>query len=459
MKRLAAFALVASIALAPRALAQQASTEIAVVVRISTPPLLQPDGSPAPDRDRRLQALASAIDALDVPALGAVPLAIAPSAVMCDEAMRLRGNAPKRFLRSLRRLASRSTVLVTPFANVRLPDVATDAVDSELRSGRTTLDRCTGTPTSAILYPPALAIDDPSAAAASNAGVDAVLTTGVAVPVRNSPNLLPVLNMSPGATAATIVAKRPSRTFVITTDLGATTARYIGGLATSTEVVLRTIGAIDADSTNVGKISLSSPAPPPVTYRRALLHADEAFARFSAFTLPDNPLAAAYRDVLARARSSADLTNDFVAGRHLANGLIVRIDEAQRRITVGAGSITFTSRRGSVPVTVNDGDPYPVRLRVDVESPKLDFPNGDSRVVTVDPPGNTITFAAVARSTGSFPVIVSVRAADGSALIARTDLTVRSTAANLPALAVTIGGFVLLIVFYLRRRRRKREAP
>ena len=458
MRRFAAFALVSSLAFGPAATAQTTNaTEVAVVVRISTPSLLTPDGSPAPDRDRRLLALASSMDALDAAPIAGAPLAIAPSAVMCDEVMRLKGNAPKRFLRSLRKLASRSTILVTPFANVRLPDVATDAVDGELRSGRTALDRCTGAATGNVLYPPGLAIDDPSAAAAAKAGVDAALTTGVAVPVNGSPDLLPVVNVSPDGSPAQLVAKRPSRTFVVTTDLTDATARYVSALAADTSLALRSVGEIDDTATNVGKISLAAPPSPPVAYRRALLHADEAFARFTSFTERDNPVTAAYRDVLARARSSADLADDFPAGRRLADGLVSRIDRAQRRITVGTGSITFTSRRGSVPVTVNDGDPYPVVLRIDVESPKLDFPGGSTRTVTVDPPGNTITFAAVARSTGSFPVIVSVRSTDGSTLISSGDITVRSTAANLPALAVTIAGFVLLIVFYFRRRR-KREA-
>jgi hypothetical protein len=94
-------------------------------------------------------------------------------------------------------------------------------------------------------------------------------------------------------------------------------------------------------------------------------------------------------------------------------------------------------------------------VTVNVSSPKLDFPDGDSRVVTVQPPGDTITFVAVARSTGSFPMLVSVEDAKGSFVLDRGELTVRSTAANLPALAVTIAGFVLLIVFYVRRKKRR----
>ena len=48
--------------------------------------------------------------------------------------------------------------------------------------------------------------------------------------------------------------------------------------------------------------------------------------------------------------------------------------------------------------------------------------------------------------------------ADETSDIAHGELTVRSTAANLPALAVTVAGFVLLIVFYIRRRKRRSHA-
>jgi len=66
------------LALAPvRAFGQEPSVQrkpIAVVVRISTPPLFTPDGKPAPDRTERLQALADALDALQASDIAGVPI-------------------------------------------------------------------------------------------------------------------------------------------------------------------------------------------------------------------------------------------------------------------------------------------------------------------------------------------------------------------------------------------------
>jgi hypothetical protein len=447
--------------LAPVATAQtaQPGTSIAVVVHVSTPPLLGVDGSPAPDRDRRLQALASALDAFDATDLATVPIALAPSAVMCDEAMHLRGSAPKRFLRSLRKLAQRATVLSAPFANVRLSDLRGDASTKQISSGRATIERCTGVEPSRVIYPPGLALDDDAVSAAKAAGMSAALTTVVDEPVKLKLDLLPAVVTSSGDTSAKLVARRPSRSFVVVTEADTNSAALVRDLSKDrANVSLTDVGAVERAATSVGELSLPALPPPPVSYRRALIHADGSFAHFTAFTLRDNPLTASYRDVLARARSSADMSGDFSAGRRLAEALVRQIATAARRISVGPGTITFTSRRGSVPVTVINHADYPVRLLVSVASPKLDFPDGELRPVTIQPPGDTITFAAVARSTGSFPMSVSLRSSDGSFLIGQGELTVRSTAANLPALAVTIGGFVLLIVFYVRRKKKRTAA-
>lgn len=456
MKRLACAACILSSFAVTVAHAQTATdrTSVAIVVHISTPSLLAPDGSPAPDRDRRLQALATDLDALAAVKTPVSAIALAPSAVMCDEIMRLKGVAPKHFLRSLRILAARSTVLAAPFSNVRLVDLPRDALAREIARGKSVIGRCVARGLSTSLYPPGLLLDDASVRAVASLGVRAAPVTGIDEPVRSDITLLPAVVATGEDTAATLLARRPSSRFVAATDLSASTAGTVRSLMTSAFVVVPTFEQAASSGQRLD-FSLPSPPPPPVSYRRALLHADESFARFQAFTLRDNPLTPAYRDLLARARSSADMSGDFSAGRKLADGIVRLVASAARRVSVRPGSITFTSRRGSVPVTVINHDPFPVRVSVAASSPKLDFPGGQTRTVTVQPPGDTITFVAVARSSGSFPMLVSLHAADGSFVLDRSELTVRSTAANLPALAVTVGGFVLLIVFYLRRKKRR----
>jgi hypothetical protein len=94
-----------------------------------------------------------------------------------------------------------------------------------------------------------------------------------------------------------------------------------------------------------------------------------------------------------------------------------------------------------------------------LSSPKLIFPKGVSRVVTVEPPGDTFVFPAFARSTGAFPVRVLVSNPEGTVPFRAALLTVRSTAYNVAALALTVGGAIFLIGWYVRLLSRRQRSP
>ncbi len=445
----------------PRASAQPALEQrkpIAVVLRISTPSLFAPDGRPTPDRDSRLERIADALDALNASDIAAVPIALAPSAVMCDEAMRLRSGPARHFVRAIRAVASHSAVLQTPFANVRLTDVEKDGAGGELRAGRSTLDRCTRTTAAPVLYPPAFALDPDALVAAEREGIGSVLSDAVDVPTRSVIDVLPARNVPRGDTPASLIARTPeSAPSIAVADIGSMDgAAYVRALHREARLVIQPVTSISPEKgAEAEEIDFRSVSDSTAAYRRALVRADRAFERFSAFTLPDNPVTGVYRDLVARARGSADQDETFTDGRRRANRFVQLVSSAERGVSIGAGSITFTSRRGSVPITVINRDRFPVRLSVAVSSPKLDFPGGAARVVTVEPPGDTITFGAVARSTGTFPMRATVSAPGSSVELDTAEVTVRSTGANLPALALTIGGAVVLIVFYARRRKRQ----
>jgi hypothetical protein len=196
---------------------------------------------------------------------------------------------------------------------------------------------------------------------------------------------------------------------------------------------------------------------PPRSYRLAVAEAENAVARLRSFTLSDNPLGQILQTALARARSSAEWNDRFDVGRDRARA-IVRIVRGQRRLlSVRPGSVTFTSRGGKIPVTVANHARYPVRVRITVSSPKLEFSAGASRIVVVKPPGDTIKVEALARSTGTFPMRAELESVDGKIRFGAAEISVRSTAANVPALALTAGGLVFLVGFYARGVARRRR--
>lgn len=114
-------------------------------------------------------------------------------------------------------------------------------------------------------------------------------------------------------------------------------------------------------------------------------------------------------------------------------------------------SVTLTSRRGVIPVTVTNTTGYSLRLRVTLLSPRLDFlQDGDTRVVLLDRPRQALSFPVLAQTTGRFPVRILLRTPRG-AHIAESRIVVRSTALNTRALFITIAAALFLLFLWARR--------
>lgn len=112
--------------------------------------------------------------------------------------------------------------------------------------------------------------------------------------------------------------------------------------------------------------------------------------------------------------------------------------------------VTLTSRGGLIPLNIlNDAD-YPMRVRIALQSPKLEFLNGASRSVLLEPPGEHFDFSVRAQTTGRFPVGIEVQTPDGTP-IATSTIVVRSTAYNRVALFLTIGAALFLALWWGRR--------
>jgi opacity protein-like surface antigen len=124
------------------------------------------------------------------------------------------------------------------------------------------------------------------------------------------------------------------------------------------------------------------------------------------------------------------------------------------------GTVTLTSDAGVVPVTLVNGLPEQVTVRLSVLSDKLEFPDGDTLELTLDPGTNRREVAVRTRATGSFPVELDLRTADGSIVIATGRLSVRSTAFSGLGLVLSIVAGVFLAVWWglqLRSARRSRQ--
>jgi hypothetical protein len=95
-------------------------------------------------------------------------------------------------------------------------------------------------------------------------------------------------------------------------------------------------------------------------------------------------------------------------------------------------------------------------------SQKLTFPQGFIRVVNLEPKSTTVRVEVQTRTSGSFPLELSIRSTDGVLTIATTNFSVRSTAVSAAGLALIIGAAAFLALWWghdIRRRRRLRTHP
>jgi hypothetical protein len=120
-------------------------------------------------------------------------------------------------------------------------------------------------------------------------------------------------------------------------------------------------------------------------------------------------------------------------------------------------TVTLTSREADVPLSFRNEAGYPVRVRIRLESDKLEFPDGDTVDVTFAEVNTTATFHVRARTSGAFPLRVHVSSPDCCLEVANTRFTVRSTAVSGVAAFLSIGAGAFLLVWWLLHFRKVRR--
>ena len=115
------------------------------------------------------------------------------------------------------------------------------------------------------------------------------------------------------------------------------------------------------------------------------------------------------------------------------------------------------------------GDPgdNTYHVTVELQSQDFSFPNGDQQNVTVDQPGELVSFRVIANSSGQNSLYLSVRDPNGRLVPINPDgstnpiaIAVRTTAVNSIALLVTVAAALALVALYSRRWfRRRRTSP
>lgn len=221
--------------------------------------------------------------------------------------------------------------------------------------------------------------------------------------------------------------------------------------------------AMSGSSVLERQLTPSAVPPPPVT-QDEYADAERKLRSFNALVPPPNPLSDNGDRALLASLSSAWSGS---GGRARARGELAKISFGvnqylgRLRVPAGNSTITLTARRGEIPVTFLNETAQPLRVRVRLRSDKMLFPTGDDRVLDLPPRSTTVRFTVETRSSGTFPLSLTVTSPDGVLQIQQTEVNVRSTFVSNVGLFLTIGAIVFLGLWWgndIRRRRKRRAA-
>ena len=136
------------------------------------------------------------------------------------------------------------------------------------------------------------------------------------------------------------------------------------------------------------------------------------------------------------------------------------VDAQLDRLQVaGDQSITLTSQKGRVPVTIISDAPYPVTGTLTLTSDKLTFPDGQSQRVTLLPSHTNNFYVNVqTRASGLFKVDVTLHSPAGGLTLASGQVSVRSTATSVVGVILSLGAVAVLLAWWLRTSRKRRAA-
>lgn len=245
----------------------------------------------------------------------------------------------------------------------------------------------------------------------------------------------------------------PDKAFLDTVLAGISTSAVLSGTtldAAFTDVEPATVG------TTTTLVRRLVPSPNSALLPVAdLIRARDRLNGFSSIIEAANPLDEALEELLLvaqAARLRAAQRAAYLDGVNtMINNQIALIQVPPNR------SITLTARTGEIPITILSKAPYPVNVRLEVDSEKLEFPNGARRSVDLRRRNTTERFMVRARTSGTFPLRLRLVSPDGTTVLGRSRFTVRSTAASGVGILLSAGAGAFLLVWWARHHARGRR--
>jgi hypothetical protein len=136
------------------------------------------------------------------------------------------------------------------------------------------------------------------------------------------------------------------------------------------------------------------------------------------------------------------------------------LDAQLTQFAVGDQTITLTSNRASVPISIESSAPYPVVASLTLTSDQLLFVANRTNQLTVPIPlhghTNIVDVTVQSRGSGVSKVEVSVRSPADGLQLSSGEVEVRSTATSVVGIVLSLGAVVVLAVWWVRTSRKRR---
>ena len=124
--------------------------------------------------------------------------------------------------------------------------------------------------------------------------------------------------------------------------------------------------------------------------------------------------------------------------------------------------ITLTSRSGSIPMLIRNNLDHDVIVRLDLNSDKLDFPDGDSLLRRLSPGVNQVQVPVKAKTSGDAVLEINVNSPNGLLALGESQLTVRATSLSGTGVGIAAAALAILMLWWARSwwsRHRSKSEP
>lgn len=177
---------------------------------------------------------------------------------------------------------------------------------------------------------------------------------------------------------------------------------------------------------------------------------------YAAIMPADDPIAAREAVVIQR---SLDRSVSPGQQEELLDASISRMETDLDKISASEPrTLRVTARRTPIPLRFTNDTGRPIRARLRLESPRLDFVDGNLQELTLQPGLNRLDVDVEVRASGQFTMQADLIAPNSDRVLASTRQQVRSTTFSGVGLLLSGGALLFLVVWWSRTLRRRPDA-